>query len=148
MWFKWRISEFTEQPCVFLSQTTHRRLVSTRAGLPGRHAAAPPVRRAAGWGRGCWRPSWTSACRVHILKTSSPAWGRDAALRVKTHTYTCTHRWQYISCLKGMRVIHLLPLEKMSAGTFFSETLHCTGCKWSSALVLRRGSFLEPYRYN
>lgn len=68
--------------CMFPSQMTHRRRASTPAGPRGRPAAALPVTKAAGWGRGCWRPSWTSACRVHTRRTSNPAWHQAAAWMV------------------------------------------------------------------
>lgn len=70
-------------PFSFLTlQMTLQKHAFTLTGLHGLPAAQPLVKRASGWGRGCWRPSWTSVFPAHTLRILSPVWGLDAVMRV------------------------------------------------------------------
>lgn len=64
-------------------ETTLQTRASTPTGLRGRPAARPPAIKVGGWGRGCWKPSWTPACPACTHRTLSPAWVPAAARRVR-----------------------------------------------------------------
>lgn len=63
-------------------QMTLQRPASTPTGLPGLPAARPHVKRARGWGKGCWRPSWTWAFPAPTHKILSHVWGLVAVTKV------------------------------------------------------------------